>query len=834
MEQSPLGPLLGASITSNAATVTKDFGGYELLEEIARGGMGIVYRARQKSLDRIVALKTILSGTQASKELVRRLKSEGIAAARLQHPNIVAVHEVGVHEGQHFLVMDFVDGPTLATFIRSEPLSARRAATYVKAIAEAIHAAHEGGVLHRDLKPSNVLVDVNDQPRVTDFGLARQLEGESSLTLSGQMLGSPNYMPPEQASSLGDKVTRRSDVYGLGAILYHLITGRPPFQGATIADTVHQVVNNEPAAPRLVNSDVPLDLETICLKCLEKEPARRYATAMEVANELGRFLNHEPIWARPVGRIERTVRWCRRRPGLAASTFAVALLGLIGAFGWTVAREKAQGEKRARAKTQAVLGASDQVLIDLALKPTKSSHDDEIVLGLANAIARQPTNPVLWRAMAVMTQKTNGLDEAYQHFSKAIELASSHHSIRKEILSNRCDLLRRMGRFPEAARDYFRTISLTLPGYPSKNADPRTLPDYSLASQVVAELGPTNRESGLYYMDVSDGRSAVAEVGEWPCRSFNSPTNVAVNYGYFYVDPTFKWACGNQLLVTVEYFDTESGFFTIDYHGTNGPFTQYKPAVRLHGTRQWRVATFSLANVRLINSQNGSADFRIGIGASQLFIRRVCLSQPPPDATTRIDLELAVSKMGQFVISTNAIEMFNGRDLEGWNFDPAVWSVRGGVIYGHQTRPGRGNGSSLFWRDTSISDFVLCFRFRLTHNNSGIYYRADQLEDFDVGGYEFEIYTNKTGNLANNGADRPRQRLYRAKADALPIDSEWHEGVILAAGARLIHVLDGKILCDVEDTDPAAPHSGAIALANSATTTVEFKDLRLRRILIHR
>ena len=256
----------------SASPFVRDFGDYELLEEIARGGMGIVYKARQKSLDRIVALKLLLFGPQASPEFAKRFRAEAVLAASLQHPNIVAIHEVGVHEGQQFFVMDYVAGPSLARLVGHQPLPARRAAGYLKTVAEAIHYAHERGILHRDLKPSNVLIDANDQPRVTDFGLARRFEGDSQLTLTGQVLGSPNYIPPEQALGKRGKVSRQSDVYALGAMLYHLLTGRPPFQGETVTDTLQQVLNTEPLAPRLLNPSVPRDLETICLKCLEKEP----------------------------------------------------------------------------------------------------------------------------------------------------------------------------------------------------------------------------------------------------------------------------------------------------------------------------------------------------------------------------------------------------------------------------------------------------------------------------------------------------------------------------------------------------------------------------------
>jgi serine/threonine-protein kinase len=217
-------------------TLPRTLSNYELLERIGQGGMGIVYKARQVSLDRVVAVKVL--GTLANKEYVHRFRTEAVAAGSLQHPNIVAVHEVGLWEGQHYLVMDYVGGPTFAELTRDGPLPAARAARYLQVIAEAIYFAHERGILHRDLKPSNVLLDPHDQTRVTDFGLAKRLESGLDLTLSGQVLGSPSYMPPEQASGQRGRVGRRSDVYSLGAILFHLLTGRPPFVSETLPDTM--------------------------------------------------------------------------------------------------------------------------------------------------------------------------------------------------------------------------------------------------------------------------------------------------------------------------------------------------------------------------------------------------------------------------------------------------------------------------------------------------------------------------------------------------------------------------------------------------------------------
>ena len=344
-----------SSLATRHSPLVTSLGDYELLEEIARGGMGVVYRARQRSLNRIVAVKTLLIGPHASPEFVKRFRAEAVAAASLQHPNIVAIHEVGLHEGQHFFVMDYVEGRSLARVISDFgfPISDfKRCAQWMKTIAEAIHYAHERGILHRDLKPSNVLIDTQDQPRVTDFGLAKRMEGDSELTVTGQVLGSPHYMPPEQAAGKRHILSRRSDVYALGAILYHLLTGRPPFVGEGLAETLGQVLNAEPVSPRLLNPGIPRDLETVCLKCLEKEPAQRYPTAQALAEDLGRFLGGEPIRARPVGRAEKAWRWCGRQPiraGLIAALAGVVVLGAAGVlWQWQRAERNARQEAEQR------------------------------------------------------------------------------------------------------------------------------------------------------------------------------------------------------------------------------------------------------------------------------------------------------------------------------------------------------------------------------------------------------------------------------------------------------------------------------------------------------
>src|SRR5262245_3573759 len=302
------------------------FGDYELLEETGRGGMGVVYRARQLSLNRTVAVKMMLAGHFAGPEAIQRFRLEAESAARLQHPNIVAIHEIGEEEGQAYFSMDFIDGQSLADRVRDQPLPPREAARYLQILAEAVSFAHQHGVVHRDLKPANVLIDSFDQPRITDFGLAKHMQVETELTRSGQCLGSPQYLPPERAQGRWDAVGPRSDLYSLGAILYHLLTGRPPQAGATVAQTLALVLHADVVRPRVLNPGIPRDLETICLKCLEKNPGRRYGTGRELADELGRFLRGEPILARPISRAEKFWRWCRRHPAQTVTTLSALLI----------------------------------------------------------------------------------------------------------------------------------------------------------------------------------------------------------------------------------------------------------------------------------------------------------------------------------------------------------------------------------------------------------------------------------------------------------------------------------------------------------------------------
>ena len=300
----------------------------EILESIAQGGMGVVYKARQRRLNRVVALKMIRSGELAGIEEVQRFLGEAEHAARLDHPNIVPIYEVGEHSGQPYFTMGYVDGESLAARLTRGPVPPDEATALLLKIARAVAYAHGRGIVHRDLKPANILVDAAGEPRITDFGLAKRADSEDGLTVTGQILGTPSYMSPEQAVGRTDAVGPLSDVYSLGAVLYDLLTARAPFRAASAWATVAQVIEEDPVPPRLLNSAVDTDLQTICLKCLQKNPLNRYGSADELADELERRLRGEPIVARPVSDYERLKRWCRRKPALAIA-IGLAIAGIL-------------------------------------------------------------------------------------------------------------------------------------------------------------------------------------------------------------------------------------------------------------------------------------------------------------------------------------------------------------------------------------------------------------------------------------------------------------------------------------------------------------------------
>jgi len=321
--------------SASAAELLGELGDYELLEEVGRGGQGVVFRARQKSLNRTVALKVISLGQWASKAHLKRFRLEAEAAARLEHPGIVPIHEVGERDGSCYFSMKFVEGGQLDEVARREPMPPRCAAELIAKVARTVHYAHEHGILHRDIKPGNILLDAKGEPHLTDFGLARLVESESSVTQTLDVLGTPSYMAPEQAVGNNAAVSSATDVYGLGAVLYQLLTGQPPFAGGATYETIKLLLDTEPKQPRFLNPKIDRDLSTICIKCLEKDPKRRYPSALALAEDLERWLKHEPIQARRIGPLVRSRKWVRRNPSIAVmAAMLLALAVPLGVIVW--------------------------------------------------------------------------------------------------------------------------------------------------------------------------------------------------------------------------------------------------------------------------------------------------------------------------------------------------------------------------------------------------------------------------------------------------------------------------------------------------------------------
>jgi WD40 repeat protein len=392
----------------SGVSIERRLGAHELLEVIGEGGMGIVYRARQAGLQREVAIKVLRQGPFARPDEVLRFRREAAAAATLRHPNIVAVFEEGEVDGHAYFSMELVRGQSLGQLTRDGPIEPARAARYALAIAKGIAAAHANGVLHRDLKPANVIIDPDDEPRITDFGLAKRLD-EDDPTVTQGIIGSPGYMSPEQVESERGAIGPASDVYSMGAMLYHLLTGRPPFAGASVASTLAQVLNNEPVPPRQLNPAMSPDLETICLKCLRKEPTDRYGSAAALAEDLERHRLGEPIHARPVGATERLWRWCRRQPLIASLSGGILLLMLVVAVGSTVAavrisaaRNSAQDERRRAVEAGRQLSESNEKMTDTVRILELQRAEDLLEAGntataiaqLVDSLRRDPSNHV--------------------------------------------------------------------------------------------------------------------------------------------------------------------------------------------------------------------------------------------------------------------------------------------------------------------------------------------------------------------------------------------------------------------------------------------------------
>jgi WD40 repeat protein/tRNA A-37 threonylcarbamoyl transferase component Bud32 len=360
-----------AATVSRAQRTLPAIPGYEIEGELGRGGMGVVYKARHLRLHRICALKMVLAGPHAAPEALVRFLTEAEAVAKLRHPHIVAIHQIGEYDGLPFIELEYLAGGSLAEQLDGTPRPPRRAAELIETLAGAVRAAHEAGVVHRDLKPANVLMDDDGTPKVADFGVAKALGAETGLTATDSILGSPSYMAPEQAGGRSREVGPAADMYALGAILYELLTGRPPFRGATVLETLEQVKTTEPVPPSRLVPGLPRDIETIALKCLEKVPERRYGSARELADELGRYLRGEPILARPIGPIARGWRWCRRNQVVAGLLALLALsfvAGFAGVSGqWLRADRQREALRRQNAITSVKLALSEYEAANIAV-----------------------------------------------------------------------------------------------------------------------------------------------------------------------------------------------------------------------------------------------------------------------------------------------------------------------------------------------------------------------------------------------------------------------------------------------------------------------------------
>jgi tetratricopeptide (TPR) repeat protein len=469
--------------------------GYEILGVLGRGGMGIVYQARHCRLQRMVALKMILAGGHAGPQELARFRTEAEAVARLQHPNFVQIYEVGEQHGLPYCALEFVDGGSLARKLAGTPLPPRQAAQLVATLGEAMHALHQRGIVHRDLKPDNVLLTAGGTPKVTDFGLAKKLDAGAGHTASGVIVGTPSYMAPEQARGRGKEVGPAADVYALGAILYEALTGRPPFKAATPMETMMQVISEEPVPPRRFQRAVPAELETICLKCLPKAPAQRYASAAALADDLKHFLNGEPIGARPSTRWEQTVKWAKRKPAAAAliGVSALAILALFGVvLGFTLKlqaaltatkdqrdlaerREKEADRQRAEAdQARAVAQAVNDFLQNDLLRQANSYEQagrnftpdpdvkvgtllDRAAAGIGERFRDQPlVAAAIHHAVGDAYQGVGKYELAIRHLSAAEELRTAHlgpdHPDTLTTLNNLATAYMRAGRKAEAVQ----------------------------------------------------------------------------------------------------------------------------------------------------------------------------------------------------------------------------------------------------------------------------------------------------------------------------------------------------------------------------------------------
>lgn len=488
--------------TSAGATAPGAMDDFDELELIGQGGMGVVYRARQRSLDRLVALKVIVAGPFATAEVRARFQREAESVARLKHPNILQIHAIGESTGSPYLALEYVAGGSLRERLDGRPYAPRESAELVATLADAVEHAHQRGVVHRDLKPANVLLEPDGTPKIADFGLAKHLADDDSQTRTGEIVGTPAYMAPEQAGSDRYPVGPACDVYALGAILYELLTGRPPFQGQDSIDTVLMVLSDEPVVPRRLVPKLPVDLETICLKCLEKDPCRRYASAGDLAADLSRYLEGRPILARPASSWERLSKWVRRRPAVA-SLIAVSVLAVVvlltGGILFQLRLQHAL--TRARHNLQQAQDSVDQMLLDVSverLAPLPQSEElrrellQSAARFCATFLSENPTDPAVReqagrarRQLADINQLLGDTAAAEADYGEAIALLSpfgQRGSIRPvagrewaAAHNNLANLLERRGDVGGADTEYRAAISALERVDPPVSTDPRAV-----------------------------------------------------------------------------------------------------------------------------------------------------------------------------------------------------------------------------------------------------------------------------------------------------------------------------------------------------------------------